>query len=84
MEDINALFGPTYTTTTTEREGEIMRQWTLDIQSNVNMLEEDTDNIIQKTVANMTIAHLATCVQREYKTTTNSTDMVINKHSDEK
>ncbi len=43
MEDINALFGPTYTTTTTEGEGEIARQWTLDIQSNVNMLEEDQE-----------------------------------------
>ncbi len=47
------------------------------------MLEEDQDNMIQKTVMNMTIAHLATCEQKAYKTTTNSTEMVINKHSDE-
>ncbi len=61
MEDINATFCTTYTTSTTEGEGEIMRQWTLNIQSYVNMLEEDQDNMIQKTVTNMTIAHLATC-----------------------
>jgi hypothetical protein len=83
MKDINALFGTTYTTSTTEGEGEITRQWTLNIQLYVNMLEEDQDNMIQKTVTNMTIAHLATCEQKAYKTTTNSTEMVINKHSDE-
>ncbi len=83
MEDINALFRTTYTTGTTEGEGDKMRKWTLNIQLYVNMLEEDQDNMIQKTVTNMTIAYLATYEQREYKTTTNSTEIVINKHSDE-
>jgi hypothetical protein len=83
MEDINAIFCTMYTTSTIEGEGEITRKWTLNIQSYMNMLEEDQDNMIQKTVTNMTIAHLATCDQKAYKTTTNSTEMVINKHSDE-
>ena len=80
MNDINELFQKQYSTTTST-EGE-MRRWTLDIQSYVKMLGDNQDDILMKTVTNI-VTYILHSVQRAKKTSTNSTAIVINKHSDE-
>jgi hypothetical protein len=76
MNDVTDLFQKQYFAAT---EGEI--RWTLDIQLYVNMLGDNPD-ILTKTVTNM-VTYLLPSVQRGKKTSTNSTAIEINQHSDE-
>jgi hypothetical protein len=81
MNDITELFRNKFFTSTTDTDGETKR-WTLDINLYVKELDKNQDDIQMKALTSI-VYYLLPRVQTGKKTSTNSTAIVINQHSDE-
>lgn len=81
MNDITDLFQQKFFTSTTDTDGETKR-WTLDINLYVKELDKNQDDIQMKALTSI-VYYLLPRVQTGKKTSTNSTAIVINQHSDE-